>query len=196
MPFHSNDEWCGFSSDVKLKVSSQPTFPPSRVRWVSVLNTTIAVKRLTITLTIHVLEATAAYMMVLCPKMCFFFKEAGDSFFVSSDMSPKLLRLPPIARVDKPSCDQLLLLPVARKATLHTNCDHHWSWPPIVAAPLTARSFHRKYMSKMFNRKTPLPPRCTPDEEYVLQTRYGDMVNTDDDRITPRCFPLLESLLR
>ena len=65
MPFNSNDEWCGFSSDVKLKVSSQPTFPPSRVRWVSVLNTTIAVKRLTITLTIHVMEATAAYMMVL-----------------------------------------------------------------------------------------------------------------------------------
>ena len=123
-------------------------------------------------------------------------KEAGDSCFVSSDLSPKLLRLPPIARVDTPSCDQLLLLPLARKATLHTNCDRHCSGPPIVAAPLTARSFHRKYMSKMFNRKTPLPPRCTPDEEYVLQTRYGDMVNTDDDRITPRCFHLLESLLR
>ena len=96
-------------------------------------------------------------------------KEAVDSCFGRGDLSPELLRLPSIVRPEKPSCDQLVLLPVARKATLHTNCDRHCSWPPVLPAPLTARSFHRKYMSHMFRRKTPLPPRCTPDEEYALQ---------------------------
>ena len=110
--------------------------------------------------------------------------DAGD--WVDTAPSDTVPRLPPIERGHRPGLpgdDVPPLGPLATKATLHTATPRRCTTPP-------SRSLYRKYWSNTkygsdtkyasntkygsdVNRDTPLPPRCTPDDDYAFEEIYG-----------------------